>query len=87
MYTVVSTFIESCPPVEMTCSPHFDQRGVGIVSDKRPLELLQDVYTDATYSACLVCESTDVKSAFRRPMLVSRCRQCGVVWEVHVKPE
>ena len=57
------------------------------MSDKGALELLQQVYSDSTYSTCLVCESTDVKFAFRRPMLVSRCRQCGVVWEVHVKPE
>ena len=56
------------------------------MSDTRALELLQQVYPDPAYSTCLVCESTDVKSTFRRPMLVSRCRHCGVVWEVHVKP-
>ena len=43
-------------------------------------DVLQRHY--GTGSACVVCASTAVQTAFRTPMMVCRCRQCGAVWEV-----
>ena len=43
-------------------------------------EMLQRHY--GSCSACVVCASLAVQTAFRTPMMVCRCRQCGAVWEV-----
>ena len=45
-------------------------------------DVLQRRY--GTSSACVVCASTAVQTAFRTPMMVWRCRQCGAVWEVQM---
>jgi hypothetical protein len=48
----------------------------------RSNEVLQRHY--GTCSACVVCASTAVQTAFRTPLMVCRCRQCGAMWEVQM---
>jgi hypothetical protein len=48
----------------------------------RSNEVLQRHY--GTCSACVVCASTAVQTAFHTPVMVCRCRQCGAMWEVQM---